>query len=294
MLNIIKRLSVIVSDIVKILNKQYLSPVGRVYFLFAYISITGKRFLDGRFFNFANMKRQSFLGFIVSFENYSDFYWTFMEIFVNDEYYFKTKNNTPFIVDCGGNIGISVLYFKYLYPNAHILVFEALPDNANILEGNVKRNNLKNIEVVRKAVGGKYEKLRIYGDRRAATICKEFKNKKHLENNSTAEKVTNISIVRLSNYINKQVSFLKMDIESAEGEVFKDLYKYGKIQYVEKTTFEYHRFSLKYNKLSNIIKYLEDSGMETTFIIDSQDPSHITRRDYSHIMVVAERHQLNV
>jgi len=42
----------------------------------------------------------------------------------------------PLIVDCGANIGASVLWFAHRYPHAHILAIEPAPDNFAILQRN--------------------------------------------------------------------------------------------------------------------------------------------------------------
>ena len=44
------------------------------------------------------------------------------------EYYFHTDKENPVIIDAGANIGDSMIYFKYLYPQATIYSFE--PDVA--------------------------------------------------------------------------------------------------------------------------------------------------------------------
>jgi FkbM family methyltransferase len=42
----------------------------------------------------------------------------------------------PLIVDCGSNIGASVLWFSTRYPKAHILAIEPAPDNFELLRRN--------------------------------------------------------------------------------------------------------------------------------------------------------------
>jgi FkbM family methyltransferase len=43
----------------------------------------------------------------------------------------------PLIVDCGANIGASVLWFNARYPKSHIVAIEPAPDNLNILKRNI-------------------------------------------------------------------------------------------------------------------------------------------------------------
>src|SRR5258705_10276569 len=42
----------------------------------------------------------------------------------------------PLIVDCGANIGCSVLWFNARYPKAHIVAVEPAPDNFELLRAN--------------------------------------------------------------------------------------------------------------------------------------------------------------
>ncbi len=63
------------------------------------------------------------------------------EIFVEEVYRFQSDTNTPLIIDCGSNIGLSIIYFKRLFPEAKIIGFE--PDNEifKILENNINQFN---------------------------------------------------------------------------------------------------------------------------------------------------------
>jgi FkbM family methyltransferase len=49
------------------------------------------------------------------------------------------------ILDCGANIGMATLFFKWLYPNARIDAFEPDPKTFQLLENNVKQNHLTNV-----------------------------------------------------------------------------------------------------------------------------------------------------
>lgn len=62
----------------------------------------------------------------------------------------NTRSRPPFpipvIVDCGANIGFSVLYFKRLHPRARIVAFEANPRAFRLLKHNVSNNSLEQVE----------------------------------------------------------------------------------------------------------------------------------------------------
>jgi FkbM family methyltransferase len=57
----------------------------------------------------------------------------------------------PLIVDCGANIGASVLWFTARYPTAHVLALEPAPDNFDLLQKNCE--NLDG-DLRRAAIGG--------------------------------------------------------------------------------------------------------------------------------------------
>ena len=59
------------------------------------------------------------------------------EIFEEEVYRFQTENKTPLIIDCGANIGLSVLYFRRLFPNAKIIAFEPDEGIFKILQKNM-------------------------------------------------------------------------------------------------------------------------------------------------------------
>lgn len=54
----------------------------------------------------------------------------------------------PLIVDCGANIGVSVLWFTARYPEAHIVAIEPAPDNFELL-----RRNCSSLDVDLRNVG---------------------------------------------------------------------------------------------------------------------------------------------
>lgn len=59
-----------------------------------------------------NIKYEKMLGYKISSFDYEIFYALFNNIFIGDEYAFQTDKENPLIIDCGSNIGMSVIYFK--------------------------------------------------------------------------------------------------------------------------------------------------------------------------------------
>jgi methylase of polypeptide subunit release factors len=93
-----------------------------------------------------------FGGFQLQVPDVMSFLWQHKEIFADEFYYFETPHPQPVILDCGANVGMSILYFKKLYPNAKITAFEASPEIASILHKNLSNNRISDIHVVDKAV----------------------------------------------------------------------------------------------------------------------------------------------
>src|ERR1043166_6658590 len=62
------------------------------------------------------------------------------EIVYGDIYAFEADDaSAPFIIDACANVGVSIAYFKAMYPEAPILAFEPDADVFNALRSNVAR-----------------------------------------------------------------------------------------------------------------------------------------------------------
>jgi hypothetical protein len=67
------------------------------------------------------------MDYTISFCGRASFLYLFEEIFAKASYLFHSDTDRPLIFDCGSNIGMSVLFFKKLYPAARITAFEPDP-----------------------------------------------------------------------------------------------------------------------------------------------------------------------
>lgn len=68
------------------------------------------------------------------------------------------------ILDCGSNIGMSILYFKHVYPKARIIGFEPDPAIFPYLQENMTRNGLKDVQLVQAALASQEGTLTFYSD----------------------------------------------------------------------------------------------------------------------------------
>jgi FkbM family methyltransferase len=138
----------------------------------------------------------------------------YREIFVNEIYSFPSATPRPVIVDCGSNIGLSILYFKSLYPESRILAFEADPEIFSILKNNLAINGVKNVELLQKAV---------WVSDGVLSFSQEGADGGRLDVGNDGSLIQ-VPSVRLANFLEDldRVDFLKIDIEGAENAVIED------------------------------------------------------------------------
>lgn len=135
------------------------------------------------------------------------------EIYLDRCLQFNAKNDAPRIIDCGANIGLSVFYFKKLYPKAEIIAFEADPIIFKTLAKNIKSAGLSGVKIINKAVWDSNQTLEFRSEG-------GFSGRVRI--NQEPGDLISLQGARLKDYLNEKVDFLKIDIEGAEGRVLKD------------------------------------------------------------------------
>ncbi|NCR78133.1 MAG: FkbM family methyltransferase [Microcystis aeruginosa K13-06] len=130
---------------------------------------------------------------------------SYKEIFVDKIYAFKWENKSPNILDLGSNIGLSILFFKSLYPDANITGFEADPKIFKYLEKNINDNSVSQVKLVNKAIW--YENTYLNFVSEGADAGKVS----HEKGNSKVEATDILEVLN-----SQKFDFLKMDIEGAE------------------------------------------------------------------------------
>jgi FkbM family methyltransferase len=177
------------------------------------------------------------------------FYHTYNEIFVDGIYQFPSKNETPTIIDCGANMGLSVLYFSKLFPEANIIAFEPDESVLPFLENNIKNYNLSNVKLFKNAVWTEETDLKFYTDNgMGGRVGNEYKE----------QNFKIIKALRLKDFLKSKVDFLKIDIEGAEFEVLKDCQE--SLINVENIFVEYHSDINGEQHLDDILKILKING----------------------------------
>jgi FkbM family methyltransferase len=184
--------------------------------------------------------------------NYTDIlslYMEYKDIFVHRIYHFEAKNTKPYIVDGGGCIGMSVLYFKSVYPDARIISFEPDGEIFNNLQTNVMANGFKNVELIQAGLAAEAGEVSFVSDGSdGGKIC------------GGRESNTTIRTVTLSDYLDSPVDFLKLNIEGQELPVLEEAAASGRLRNVRELVLEYHGWEGGEQRLGPILMLLDREG----------------------------------
>ncbi|TAF33654.1 MAG: FkbM family methyltransferase [Cytophagales bacterium] len=196
--------------------------------------------------------------------NKSNFLFQFDEIFNKQIYFFKSDTKKIKIIDCGSNIGLSVLYFKWLYPKSSIIAFEPNPKTFQILSKNISRSQEKDILLIPKALWSFKKIVRFNADLYDASAIADLEDQ-HSE-------FVNVETTSLRPYLQEPVDFLKLDIEGAETEVLNDISQ--DLHRVKHLFVEYHSYANQDQTLHEILEIITQAGfryyMERTGVYQSQ------------------------
>ncbi|OGF26983.1 hypothetical protein A2331_02695 [Candidatus Falkowbacteria bacterium RIFOXYB2_FULL_34_18] len=205
---------------------------------------------------------------------------TYREIFQHEIYKFKTNAEIPLIIDCGANIGLSVIYFKQQYPNSKIIAFEPDEKIYNILNNNIQSFDFKNIQTIKRGISNKECEINFFQEGADGGRIAQ----KDDENN-----ITKIKTTRLINYLQQPIDMLKIDIEGSEYEVLLDSQEY--LKNVKNLFIEYHSFYKKEQKLDEVLNIIKKAGFRY-YIGPSGTPLHNPL--YKRVVELSMDIQLNI
>lgn len=202
------------------------------------------------------------------------------ELFELEIYKFKSKNTEPYIVDCGANIGLSVIYFKRLFPNSKIIAFEPDDNIFRILKYNMEAFGIKDVELIKKACWNEETTLEFFSE--------------GADGGRTAQgydttNIIKVDTIRLRSFLNRHVDFLKLDIEGAENEVIPDIE--DSLKNVANVFVEYHSFIGQEQKLPEILSILKKAG----FRLHISAPGLVSMNPFIQLRMYANMdNQLNI
>lgn len=172
------------------------------------------------------------------YANEANFKEMYNEVFAEKVCDFESNKKAPLIIDCGSNIGMTTVFFKDKFSLAKIICFEPDPNVYIILEKNINVNKLKDITLINAALSdldGETDFFgEFYGDHPNSlgnSIIETWGNRGYTDR-------IKVKAAKLSNFINREVDFLKLDIEGAELQVLEELG--DKLKLIRKMLLEIH------------------------------------------------------
>ena len=185
----------------------------------------------------------------ISFTDAQSFLRTLNEIYGQDIYLFKSDNDQPLIIDIGSNIGLSILYFKKLYPLSTIIGFEPDPEIFNILEKNLKEFHIDRVNIYNSAAWKFDGELSFYSEGALSGSIYKVENSKSIK----------VSALDINKFISgKDVDFLKIDVEGAEYDILNHIKQH--LKKVKRIFVEYHDKKNTVQELHAILNILSEAG----------------------------------
>lgn len=197
-----------------------------------------------------------FLGYSVRINDGANFYVLYHDVVLKQAYRFSAVRPNPVILDCGSNIGMSILYFKHLYPDAQIIGFEPDPAIVRYLHENTQANGLGDVQIVQAAIGGREGMLTFYSDGKYGSCLAHLSSEVIPEGWTKQE----VPCVKLSDYLIKPIDFLKMNIEGAEWEALEDCGQ--RLRLIREMAIEYHHLPGVPRTLHKILNLLDEMGFD--------------------------------
>lgn len=172
------------------------------------------------------------------------------ELFIDKVYKFNSSSTIPKIIDCGSNIGLSIIFFKRMYPDAEIIAFEPDNDIYTISKYNLNQFGIDDVELFKKAVWINEEPL---------VFAKTGSLGGHIVQEKS-ENTIEIQTVRLKDFLCQKVDFLKIDIEGPEYDILKDCGE--SLKNVENIFVEYHSFAENSQMIGELLFILKNAGFK--------------------------------
>jgi len=221
-------------------------------------------------------------GIKFSYLNQEEFEAIYKSIFKKKKFNdFKINHDSPLILDCGAHIGLTILYFKQLFPRAKIIAFEPDPIIFKVLGKNVDQNNLKNVRLVNTALSDKKGTETLFAGRTRDMLTWGNAIVKNPWYDSLRFRAIKVPSFKLSSFVAQQkVDLIKLNIEGAEGRVLKEIE--NKLSKVNEIVMEFHGNSTNNsNNIGDILLILEKNSF--SYIIKQNykliNPEQIEKSD---------------
>jgi FkbM family methyltransferase len=187
-------------------------------------------------------------------------------IWEREVYRFRPGREKPLILDGGANVGLSVYFFKQNYPDCSVVAFE--PDDAlfKVLDRNIRRAGFQGVELVPRAIWTEATTLPFYSE--GSDGGRVARGGDPL--------TRSVRTVRLRDYLDRRVDFLKLDIETGETEVLEDCV--DRLKNVDNLFVEYHGPDNEPQKLPRLLSLLSEAGFRLNIHAGNDSPQPFVAR----------------
>ena len=196
-----------------------------------------------------------------------------METIYDKQFAFTLDGDNALIIDIGAHIGGFCVLEGSRKPEAKIIAYEPFFENFQILEKNIRLNNLTNIISIMTAVASEISTRKFYMN--PINTSAHSLNKK--SDKSTEVPCITLDAIILDNQI-ERCSLLKMDTEGAEYEIILNASD-ETLKKIDNIIMEYHVpefFGLDDNNLlSRLVSRLEDSDFIVTQNAENYERGYI-------------------
>lgn len=193
------------------------------------------------------------LGTDFIFADSASFVGQYLSIIKTHVYNFVADNDQPYILDCGANVGVSIIYFKQQYPKAKIIAFEPDKKIFSILSKNIDTRSYDDVSLVNKGLWNTEGTIQFIAEGADGGSIIQDKN-----GSPDKSQIAEIETTSLRKYLNTKVDFLKIDIEGAESVVLEDCQDL--LQNVQRIFIEYHSRVNESQRLDFILNILVKNG----------------------------------
>ncbi|MBL7702240.1 MAG: FkbM family methyltransferase [Ferruginibacter sp.] len=143
-------------------------------------------------------------------------YATFEEVILRESYNISLNSKPKYIIDGGGNIGLTACFFATRYPNATVITVEPDTENYKMLQSNCKPYS--NIQTLRCGIWKNNTNLKIENANVGNNAFTVTETKE-----ATSETLRAVTISSLMEQFSMpHIDILKLDIEGSEKEVFEE------------------------------------------------------------------------
>jgi FkbM family methyltransferase len=197
------------------------------------------------------------LDYRVKYLDQNSFQIALWEILFKGVYQFEADSDSPMILDCGANIGLATLFFKWKYPKSRILAFEADPNITAVLKDNINSNRLQGVEIHNVLLSNSEGEHVFYAGDSGSLVGSVIPGRQANHHAIT------VRADKLSRFIKGPIDLIKMDVEGSEFEVIQDLISSRTSSQVHTMIIEYHhKIGGESSRLAQFLKLLEDDGFE--------------------------------